>query len=29
MFKNMLKLMMEYCEDQKDYYQIISYSKRV
>ena len=29
MFKNMLKLMMEYCENQKDYYQIISHSKRV
>jgi len=29
MFKNLLSLVKEYSEDKKDYYQIISYSKRV
>jgi len=29
MFKNMLKLIVDFCEGKKDYYQIISYSKRV
>lgn len=29
MFKNLLKLVLEYCEDKKDFYQVISYSKRV
>ena len=29
MFKNMLILMKEYCEGKKDFYQVISYSKRV
>lgn len=29
MFKNMLSLMKEYCEGKKDFYQIVSHSKRV
>ena len=29
MFKNLLKLIIDFCEGKKDYYQIISYSKRV
>jgi len=29
MFKNLLKLVMEYCEGKKDFYQVVSYSKRV
>lgn len=29
MFKNLLTLVKEFAEDKKDYYQIISYSKRV
>jgi len=29
MFKKLLELVMEYCDGKKDYYQIISYSKRV
>ena len=29
MFKNMMILMKEYCEGRKDFYQVISYSKRV
>ena len=29
MFRNLLLLIKEYCEDKKDFYQIISYSKRV
>lgn len=29
MFKNMLILMKEYCEGKKDFYQVISHSKRV
>ena len=29
MFKNLLKMVMDFCEGKKDYYQIISYSKRV
>ncbi|MEY4573032.1 MAG: hypothetical protein RLZ10_2302 [Bacteroidota bacterium] len=29
MFKNLLTLVKDYCEGKKDYYQIISYSKRV
>jgi hypothetical protein len=29
MFKNMLTLMNDYCEGKKDFYQIISHSKRV
>ena len=29
MFKNMLDLMKDYCEGKKDFYQIISHSKRV
>ena len=29
MFKNLLKLVCDYCEGNKDFYQIISYSKRV
>jgi hypothetical protein len=29
MFKNLLNLMKEYCDGTKDFYQVISYSKRV
>ena len=29
MFKNLLSLVKDYCEGKKDFYQIISYSKRV
>jgi hypothetical protein len=29
MFKNLLNLVKEYCEGNKDFYQVISYSKRV
>ena len=29
MFKNMLSLVKDYCDGKKDFYQIISYSKRV
>lgn len=29
MFKNLMKLVLEYCEGTKDFYQVISYSKRV
>jgi hypothetical protein len=29
MFKNLLNLVKEYCEGKKDFYQVISYSKRV
>ena len=29
MFKNLLKLMKDYCDGTKDFYQVISYSKRV
>lgn len=29
MFKNLMTLVKQYCEGKKDYYQIISYSKRV
>lgn len=29
MFKNLLKLIREYCEGTKDFYQVVSYSKRV
>lgn len=29
MFKNLLKLIIDYCEGKKDFYQVISYSKRV
>jgi len=29
MFKNLLTLVKEYCEGKKDFYQIVSYSKRV
>lgn len=29
MFKNMLMLMKDFCEEKKDFYQIISHSKRV
>jgi len=29
MFKNLLGLVKQYCENKKDFYQIISYSKRV
>jgi hypothetical protein len=29
MFKNLLTLIKEYCEDKKDFYQVVSYSKRV
>lgn len=29
MFKNLLILIKEYCEDKKDFYQVVSYSKRV
>lgn len=29
MFKNLLELVRDYCEGKKDFYQIVSYSKRV
>ena len=29
MFKNMLGLVRDYCEGKKDFYQIVSHSKRV
>ena len=29
MFKTLLGLVLEYCEGKKDFYQIVSYSKRV
>lgn len=29
MFKNLLILLKEYCEDKKDFYQVVSHSKRV
>lgn len=29
MFKTLLGLVLEYCEEKKDFYQIVSYSKRV
>lgn len=29
MFKNLLLLMKDYCQNKKDFYQVISYSKRV
>ena len=29
MFKNLLKLMKEYCEGKKDFYQVVGHSKRV
>jgi hypothetical protein len=29
MFKNLLTLVKDYCEGKKDFYQIVSYSKRV
>jgi hypothetical protein len=29
MFKNLLKLVLEYCDEKKDFYQVISHSKRV
>jgi hypothetical protein len=29
MFRGLLELMKEYCEDKKDFYQIVGYSKRV
>jgi hypothetical protein len=29
MFKNMLILVKEFCENKKDFYQVISHSKRV
>lgn len=29
MFKNLLNMMKEYCEGKKDFYQVVSYSKRV
>jgi hypothetical protein len=29
MFKNLLQLVSDYCENKKDFYQVVSYSKRV
>ncbi len=29
MFKKLLELVMEYCDGKKDFYQIVSHSKRV
>ena len=29
MFKNLLQLVKDFCNDKKDYYQVVSYSKRV
>lgn len=29
MFKNLMKLVLDYCDNKKDFYQIISHSKRV
>jgi hypothetical protein len=29
MFKGLLKLLQDYCEDKKDFYQVVSHSKRV
>jgi hypothetical protein len=29
MFKGLLKLMKEYCEGKKDFYQVVGHSKRV
>jgi hypothetical protein len=29
MFKNLLQLMSDYCQNKKDFYQVVSYSKRV
>jgi hypothetical protein len=29
MFKNLLQLVRDFCNDKKDFYQLVSYSKRV